>query len=62
MKLYRVVEANKDHVTIWDGLSYDPDHPGQKAGLMTFWMKDHEFCVGDKVSLVLRLEERTEKC
>lgn len=52
-----VVSHGLEAVVLWDGKSYDPDHPGEKAGTMTMWLGiDHGFKTGDKVSLSIKKE------
>lgn len=58
---YTVLEVTEDTLTLWDGLTKDPDHPGEPAGLLTLTIRDHDFVKGDKVQIAVRLIQRKEQ-
>jgi hypothetical protein len=52
---YQVIDTADTSVEIWDGKSRDPDHPGEKAGVMNFIVgAGHGFSVGDEVDIIIR--------
>jgi len=54
---YKIVSADADSITLWDGTTTDPDHPQEPAGKMTVGVGSHNFNVGDRVDIAIRLVE-----
>lgn len=57
---YFIIETADASVTVWDGISRDPDHPGEKAGIMTLFVgEEHGYETGDEVDILVRKKEFT---
>lgn len=53
-QVYQVLEATRDTITLWDGVTKLDKHPDKPGGLMVMHVYEHGYAVGDRVQLTIR--------